>query len=68
MTINTIDLNIKSIDIKAGVKKIRNKWTTEMANDLSFHSGFGSDIERQLIVVIRKEKRIKTINNLLNNI
>ncbi len=68
MNINTIDLNIKSIDIKAGVKKIRNKWTTEMVNDLSFHSGFGSDIERQLIVAIRKEKRIKTNNNLLNNI
>lgn len=50
MNINTIDLNVKSIDIKAGV------------------SGFGSDIERQLIVAIRKEKRIKTINNLLNNI
>lgn len=68
MNINTIDLNIKSIDIKAGVKKLRTKWTTEMAYDLSFHSGFGSDIERQLIVAIRKEKRIKTINNLLNNI
>ena len=68
MNINTIDLNIKAIDIKAGVKKLRAKWTTEMVNDLSFHSGFSSDIERQLIVVIRKEKRIKTINNLLNNI
>lgn len=68
MNINTIDLNIKSIDIKAGVRKLRAEWTTEMVNDLSFHSGFGSDIERQLIVSIRKEKRIKTINNLLNNI
>jgi len=67
MNINTIDLNVKSIDIKAGVRKLRTKWTTEMVNDLSFHSGFG-DIERQLIVSIRKEKRIKTINNLLNNI
>lgn len=67
MNINTIDLNVKSIDIKAGVRKLRTEWTTEMTN-LSFHSGFGSDIERQLIVAIRKEKRIKTINNLLNNI
>lgn len=65
---NGIDLNVKSIDIKAGVKKLKTKWTTEMVNDLSFYSGFGSDIERQLIVSIRKEKRIKTINNLLNNI
>jgi len=65
---NSIDLNIKSIDIKAGVKKLRTKWTTEMVSDLSFHSGFGSDIERQLIVAIRKEKRVKAINNLLNNI
>lgn len=65
---NSIDLNVKSIDIKAGVRKLRAEWTTEMAYDLSFHSGFVSDIERQLIVAIRKEKRIKTINNLLNNI
>ncbi len=65
---NSININIKTVDIKTGLRKLNSKWTAEMSSDLIYHSGFGSDVERQLIIAIRKEKRVKTIKNLLNNI
>jgi hypothetical protein len=65
---NSINVNIKTIDIKTGLRKLNSKWTAEMSSDLIYHSGFGNDLERQLIIAIRKEKRVKTIKNLLNNI
>jgi hypothetical protein len=66
--VNSININIKTVDIKTGLRKIKSKWIVEMPNDLIHQTGFGSDIERQLIIAIRKEKRVKTIKNLLNNI
>lgn len=58
---NSINLNMTSVEVKAEVKPLRCAWTAEMASDLnSFHGLDPSILEKSLRSEIRKVK-IKNI-------
>lgn len=61
-----IDLNIKSIDVKATIRHIRANWTAELAQDLSTYYGMDniSSIEKSLLKELIKEKRKSKINKI----
>jgi len=60
---DSINLNITSIEVKAEVRSLRCTWTAEMAKDLnSFHGLDPNLFEKSLRREIRREK-IKNIFN-----
>ena len=66
---NSINLNVTSVEVKAETRAIRATWTPEMAKDIeSFKSFDMSSFEIYIAKEIRKESRKKSINNIFNNI
>jgi hypothetical protein len=61
---NSINLNLKSIDVKATVRPLRAKWTAEMATDIDH---FSSSFERYFAKELRRENRKSSINKIFNN-
>ena len=61
-----IDLNMKSVVVKATTRHIRANWTTELAQDLSTYYGMDniSSIELALLKEIIKENRKNKINKI----
>ena len=61
-----IDLNIKSVEVKATTRQIRANWTAELAEDLSKYYGMDniSSIEKSLLKELIKEKRKNKINKI----
>ena len=61
----SINLNIKSVDVKSETRKLRYEWTREMAHDIAITGSF--DVEIFARTVMSEIKRTK-IKNKINNI
>ena len=62
----SIDLNIKSVEVKSNTREIRSEWTREMAYDLNSLGGITESLEKELLISIRKEMRKKSIKNIFS--
>jgi hypothetical protein len=60
----SIDLNIKSVEVKSNTREIRSEWTREMTYDLNSLGGITESLEKELLISIRKEMRKKSIKNI----
>lgn len=58
---NSIDIKMKSVEVKSSVRPLRAKWTSEMVQDLKLH---GYDFEREYNKLLKIEKRRKSIKNI----
>jgi len=60
---------MKIVSKSVGVSKLRCEWTREMANDLmSFSSDWEANMERILILEMRKLERMKRMEKFLESI
>lgn len=57
-------MELKTINIETGVKKIKASWTTEMVNDLYIESELAKLLQKQ-ITDERAKNRRKSIINIL---
>jgi hypothetical protein len=62
----SIDLNIKSVEVKSNTREIRSEWTREMVYDLNSLGGITESLEKELLISIRKEMRKKSIKNIFS--
>ena len=69
---NSIDINIKSVQVKAKTRTLKSTWTSELANDLSMYHNL--DIDKELNSLLKEElrkervsKRKKSINKIFQN-
>lgn len=61
----SINLNIKSVEVKAETRALKAEWTRELATDISQFAGFDSDeFERILAKELRRESRKKSIGKI----
>lgn len=62
---NSINLNMTSIEVKSEKRALRATWSQEVFQDLnSYH---GVSLEREIEKVLRIEKRKITIKNIFSN-
>ena len=62
---NSINLNMTSVEVKVEVKPLRSTWTAEMDSDLnSFHGLDPSLFEKVLIKETRRDNRKNSIKNI----
>lgn len=65
---SSINLNMKSVEVKAETRAIKSKWTREMVTDITQFSGINTDhFERILAKEIRRESRKKSIDKIFKN-
>ena len=69
---NSVDLNMKSVQVEAKTRAVRATWTPELAYDLNSYHNF--DIEKELSYLLKEElrkqrvsKRKKSINKIFQN-
>lgn len=61
----SIDLNIKSVEVKASVRPIKSKWTSEMSTDIQHLTDMDlSSFERYFLRELRRENRKDSINKI----
>jgi hypothetical protein len=61
----SVDLKIKSVEVKATTRPIRAQWTAEMATDLSsYHNIDTSKMESMLMKELRANERKYTIRKI----
>ena len=69
---NSIDLNMRSVQVEAKTRSLRATWTRELANDLeSYHN---IDLDKELAYLLSEEvrkmrasNRKKSINKIFQN-
>jgi hypothetical protein len=69
---NSIDINMRSVQVETKTRALRSTWTRELATDLdSYHN---IDIEKELAHLLKQElrkqrvsKRKKSINKIFQN-
>lgn len=59
---NSIDIKMKSVEVKSSVRPLRAKWTSEMVQDLNSLHGY--DFEKEYNKLLKIEKRRKSIKNI----
>lgn len=65
---NSIEINMTSVDVKAETRSVRATWTREMAKDIeSYHSFDMSSFEQYIAKELRKQSRKKAINKIFQN-
>jgi hypothetical protein len=65
---DSINLNVSTVEVKASVRPLKSKWTREMATDLEHHTDLDlSSFEIYFARQIRKEKRKESIKKIFNN-
>jgi hypothetical protein len=69
---NSIDINIKSVQVEAKTRTLKSTWTRELVNDLSMYHNL--DIDKELNSLLKEElrkervsKRKKSINKIFQN-
>ncbi len=61
----SIDLNIKSVEVKASVRPLKSKWTAEMSTDIQHLTDMDlSSFERYFLRELRRENRKNSINKI----
>lgn len=62
---NSLSLNMTSIEVKAEVRTLKCEWTRELTKDLSLHSSLNiDDFAKELVRQQRVQNRKKSIKNL----
>ena len=65
---NSVNLNIKSVEVKSETRALKVGWTRELATDISQFAGFDAEyFERVLASEYRRENRKKSINKIFKN-
>jgi len=65
---NSVNLNIKSVEVKSETRALKVEWTRELATDISQFAGFDTEyFERVLASEYRRESRKKSINKIFKN-
>lgn len=65
---NSVNLNIKSVEVKSETRALKVEWTRELATDISQFAGFDTEyFERVLTSEYRRENRKKSINKIFKN-
>ena len=65
---NSINLNMTSVEVKAETRALKCEWTREMAKDIdSYHNFDMSSFESYIAKEMRKEMRKKSINKIFQN-
>ena len=69
---NSIDINMRSVQVETKTRALRSTWTRELATDL--HSYHNIDIDKELNSLLKEElrkqrvsKRKKSINKIFQN-
>lgn len=65
---NEININVKTISVKAETRPLRASWTTEMVADISYHTDIENSIQREIEIEMKKEMRKKKIEKILKHI
>jgi hypothetical protein len=65
---NSINLNMTSVEVKAETRALKCEWTREMAKDIDTYHNFDmSSFEIYIAKEMRKEMRKKSINKIFQN-
>jgi len=69
---NSIDINMRSVQVETKTRTLKSTWTRELANDLSMYHNL--DIDKELNSLLKEElrkervsKRKKSINKIFQN-
>jgi hypothetical protein len=65
---DSIDLNMKSVEVNTESRPLRATWTREMVADLNMYHGLNieDELSKMLNSELRREKRKKSINKIFN--
>jgi hypothetical protein len=65
---NSVSLNMKSVEVKAETRALKATWTRELAKDLEIFTGIdNSSFESYFVKEMRRESRKKSINKIFQN-
>ena len=69
---NSVDLNMRSVQVESKTRALKATWTSELADDLSMYHNL--DIDKELNSLLKEElrkervsKRKKSINKIFKN-
>ena len=69
---NSVDLNMRSVQVESKTRALKATWTSELANELDMYHNL--DIEKELSYLLKEElrkervsKRKKSINKIFQN-
>jgi hypothetical protein len=69
---NSVDLNMRSVQVESKTRALKATWTSELANELDMYQNL--DIEKELAYLLKEEihkqrvsKRKKSINKIFQN-
>ena len=62
-----ISVNMTTVEVKAQTRALRVNWTREVIQDINSMGGISLALEREIMISIRKEKRMNSIKNILPN-
>lgn len=62
---NSINLNITSVEVKSETRSLRATWSQEIVQDLNSYHGVSLEKEKERI--LRIEKRKESIKNIFSN-
>lgn len=72
---NSVNLNIKSVEVKSETRALKVEWTRELATDISQFAGFDTEYFERVLAseyvklknLKRRESRKKSINKIFKN-
>jgi hypothetical protein len=69
---NSVDINMRSVQVEAKTRSVRATWTRELANDLESYHNIDLDKEldyllKEEVRKIRSSNRKKSINKIFQN-
>lgn len=69
---NSVDLNMRSVQVESKTRALKATWTSELANELDMYNSL--DIDKELSYLLKEElrkqrvsKRKKSINKIFQN-
>lgn len=62
-----ISVNMTTVEVKAQTRALRVNWTREVIQDINSMGGISLALEREIMISIRKEKRMNSIKNIFPN-
>lgn len=62
-----ISVNMTTVEVKAQTRALRVNWTREVIHDINSMGGISLALEREIMISIRKEKRMNSIKNIFPN-
>jgi hypothetical protein len=62
-----ISVNMTTVEVKAQTRALRANWTREVIHDINSMGGISLALEREIMISIRKDKRMNSIKNIFPN-